>query len=95
MVLKGLVNGIIVGGFGLGAFIFNQIQTAYLNPTNKDLDDGQYFADDKILDRVPSVFLMLGSIYTIVQVRYVLSVFRVDLSLFSIEKIVIFCAFNL
>ena len=40
---KGLVNGIIVGGFGLGAFIFNQIQTAYLNPTNKDLDDGQYF----------------------------------------------------
>ena len=63
-----------MGGFGLGAFIFNQIQTAYLNPTNKDLDDGQYFADDKILDRVPSVFLMLGSIYTIVQVRYVLSV---------------------
>ena len=72
---KGLVNGIIVGGFGLGAFIFNQIQTAYLNPTNKDLDDGQYFSDDKILDRVPSVFLMLGSIYTIVQVRFFLAVF--------------------
>ena len=34
---KGLVNGIIVGGFGLGAFIFNQIQTAYLNPNNKEL----------------------------------------------------------
>ena len=80
MVFKGLVNGIIVGGFGLGAFIFNQIQTAYLNPTNKDLDDGQYFSDDKILDRVPSMFLMLGSIYTIVQVRYVLSVFKVNLS---------------
>ena len=80
MVLKGLVNGIIVGGFGLGAFIFNQIQTAYLNPTNKDLDDGQYFSDDKILNRVPSVFLMLGSVYTIVQVRYVLSVFKVGIS---------------
>lgn len=65
---KGLVNGIIVGGFGLGAFIFNQIQTAYLNPVNKELDDGKYFNDDKILNRVPSVFLMLGSIYAIVQV---------------------------
>ena len=66
---KGLVNGIIVGGFGLGAFIFNQIQTAYLNPINKELDDGNYFLDDTILNRVPSVFLMLGSVYSIVQVR--------------------------
>ena len=67
---KGLVNGIIVGGFGLGAFIFNQIQTAYLNPNNKALDEeGKYFSDEKILTRVPSVFLMLGSIYSIIQVR--------------------------
>lgn len=67
---KGLVNGIIVGGFGLGAFIFNQIQTAYLNPNNKALDEeGKYFSDEKILTRVPSVFLMLGSIYSIIQVK--------------------------
>lgn len=65
---KGLVNGIIVGGFGLGAFIFNQIQTAYLNPLNEELDDeGKFFKDEKILKRVPSVFLMLGSIYAIIQ----------------------------
>ncbi|XP_013778885.1 uncharacterized protein LOC106463408 [Limulus polyphemus] len=32
---KGLVNGIVVGGFGLGALIFNQIQTGFLNPENK------------------------------------------------------------
>ena len=66
---KGLVNGIIVGGFGLGAFIFNQIQTAYLNPLNKPLDDesGQYFIDEQILNRVPSVFLLLGSVYSVVQ----------------------------
>jgi hypothetical protein len=38
-----LVNGIIVGGFGLGAFIFNQIQTAYLNPANGELDSDHYF----------------------------------------------------
>jgi OFA family oxalate/formate antiporter-like MFS transporter len=65
---QGLVNGIIVGGFGLGAFIFNQIQTAYLNPSNAELDDGQYFKDERILQRVPSVFLLLGSIYGIIQV---------------------------
>ena len=66
---KGLVNGIIVGGFGLGAFIFNQIQTAYLNPNNKELDDGKFFTDDKILNRVPSVFLMLGAMYSVIQVN--------------------------
>ena len=66
---KGLVNGIIVGGFGLGAFIFNQIQTAYLNPNNKELDDGKFFTDDQILNRVPSVFLMLGAMYSVIQVN--------------------------
>ncbi len=69
---KGLVNGIIVGGFGLGAFIFNQIQAAYLNPINEELDDGQYFKDDRILNRVPSVFLLLGTIYAVVQAMSVL-----------------------
>ena len=32
---KGLINGLVVGGFGGGAFIFDQVQTAYINPTNK------------------------------------------------------------
>ena len=65
---KGLVNGVIVGGFGLGAFVFNQIQSTYLNPMNEALDNDGYFTDDKILDRVPSVFLLLGSIYGVIQV---------------------------
>ena len=68
---KGLVNGVIVGGFGLGAFIFNQIQTAYLNPTNHKLDDhGEFFQDSKILDRVPSLFLLLGCLYAVIQVGH-------------------------
>jgi len=65
---KGLVNGVIVGGFGLGAFIFNQIQTAYLNPANHKLDDhGEFFTDNKILNRVPSLFLLLGALYAVIQ----------------------------
>ena len=35
---KGLVTGIVVGGFGLGALIFTQVQTAILNPGNKSVD---------------------------------------------------------
>ena len=59
---KGLVNGIIVGGFGLGAFIFNTVQTTYLNPLNKSPDDHGYFSlkHNDVLEKVPSVFLLLG-----------------------------------
>lgn len=32
---EGLVNGCVVAGFGGGAFIFDQIQTAYINPHNE------------------------------------------------------------
>ena len=69
---KGLVNGVIVGGFGLGAFVFNQIQSTYLNPGNEKLDADGYFSDDKILNRVPSCFLLLGSIYGVIQMMAVL-----------------------
>merc|ERR1719481_1049678 len=71
---KGLVNGIIVGGFGLGAFIFNTVQTTYLNPLNVSPREDGYFSADQtdILDRVPSVFLLLGCIYTVMQLLAVL-----------------------
>lgn len=38
---KGLVNGISLAGFGGGAFIFNQIQSFYINPANKAPDELQ------------------------------------------------------
>ena len=46
-----------------------QVQSRYLNPENKELDEDGYFSDDRILNRVPSVFLLLGSIYGIIQVQ--------------------------
>ena len=53
----------------MGAFIFNTVQTTYLNPLNfSPREDGYFSADQsEILDRVPSVFLLLGSIYTVMQ----------------------------
>eukprot|EP00756_Hemistasia_phaeocysticola_P033478 Hpha_TRINITY_DN16467_c1_g3::TRINITY_DN16467_c1_g3_i1::g.160818::m.160818 len=31
---RGLINGVVVGGFGIGAFLFNFFITAYVNPNN-------------------------------------------------------------
>lgn len=68
---EGLVNGCVVAGFGGGAFIFDQIQTAYINPHNEkanfDENGEKYFKQDDILDRVPSGFLMLGGCYAAMQ----------------------------
>lgn len=69
---KGAMAGLVLAGFGLGALIFDPIQTVFINPSNidppstKDTDD--YFTDGNLLDRVPTVFLILGSIYVILQV---------------------------
>ncbi|MHA1776629.1 MAG: L-lactate MFS transporter [Promethearchaeota archaeon] len=55
---KGLINGIAVAGFGAGAFIFNLIATAYVNP-QKIVDP----SDPSILARVPGLFILLAIIY--------------------------------
>ncbi|XP_055869168.1 uncharacterized MFS-type transporter YhjX-like [Biomphalaria glabrata] len=64
---KGLVNGLVVAGFGGGAFIFNQVQTAFINPDNlqadKEVNGEKYFGEASILDQVPYVFLLLGGCY--------------------------------
>ncbi|XP_060077328.1 uncharacterized protein LOC132556890 [Ylistrum balloti] len=69
---KGLVNGLVVAGFGGGAFVFDQVQTAYLNPdnlvANKEVNNDKYFDQDSILDKVPSMFLVLGGCYAAMQV---------------------------
>ncbi|XP_021344893.1 uncharacterized protein LOC110444864, partial [Mizuhopecten yessoensis] len=68
---RGLVNGLVVAGFGGGAFIFDQVQTAYLNPDNlapnKVVDQDKYFDQDSVLDRVPRMFLVLGGCYAAIQ----------------------------
>ncbi|XP_041483300.1 oxalate:formate antiporter-like [Lytechinus variegatus] len=72
---KGLVNGLVVAGFGGGAFIFNQIQTGYLNPHNLDpnVTDSQdhtakYYDQDSILDKVPMSYVLQGGIYLAIQI---------------------------
>ena len=71
---KGLASGIVVSGFGLSALIFNTVQTGYINPRNvspdfPDPDNGdiKYFSQPEVLERVPSVFLVLSSCYVSMQ----------------------------
>ena len=63
---KGVASGFVVAGYGLGALIFDQVQSHYINPHNLKPTDG-YFTDDDLLDRVPFVFLILGGSYTVMQ----------------------------
>ncbi|XP_050740378.1 oxalate:formate antiporter-like isoform X4 [Eriocheir sinensis] len=65
---KGLINGLIVAGFGLGALGSTTLQTMYLNPDNISPQDNGYFTDPGILDYVPSVFILLGVIFLVMQV---------------------------
>ncbi len=71
---KGLINGIAVAGFGAGAFIFNLIIKAFINPTNlqptflNTVDEKLYFNDPAIIAQVPWVFLLIGVIYLVMTV---------------------------
>ncbi|XP_041369549.1 uncharacterized protein LOC121383508 [Gigantopelta aegis] len=69
---KGLVSGFVVAGFGGGSFIFDQIQTAFINPENKspqhEVDGVKYFTKkDGVLDNVPYMFLVMGGCYAAMQ----------------------------
>lgn len=61
---KGAMAGLVLAGFGLGALIFDPIQTVFINPHNHS----DFQEDDNLLDRVPTIFLILGSIYVVLQV---------------------------
>jgi len=64
---KGIAMGCVVGGFGGGAFVFNNIQTAILNPENISPalsgPNAGYFTDSGLLSRVPGLLLTLAAIY--------------------------------
>ena len=70
---KGIANGVVVSGFGLGALIFDAIQTGYVNPDNlvaspnPEQPDEKFFTDPELIARVPFVFLILGGSYAIMQ----------------------------
>ena len=73
---KGIATGIVVSGFGLSALFFDTIESEYINPHNKNPDlapfedypKEKYFSQPDVIDRVPSVFLVLGSLFAFIQI---------------------------
>ena len=52
---KGLISGIIIGGFGFGAFIFGFVTTALVNPNDEKPDkETKYFSRD-VADKAPGM----------------------------------------
>ncbi|XP_067670073.1 oxalate:formate antiporter-like [Haliotis asinina] len=73
---SGLVTGIITCGLGFGTFVFSQVVTAFINPDNfapdETIEDDLYFTQSSLLDRVPYCFLLLGGVYTAMQILAVI-----------------------
>ena len=57
---KGLVSGIILAGYGFGAFFYGYISTALANPDNKQPHkkdkDGDDFFPKEVSDNFPKMF---------------------------------------
>ena len=53
----GLVSGIIIGGFGIGTFVFNLVCTSIVNPDNIKAVDGKF--PDSVNDKVPHMLTVL------------------------------------
>lgn len=67
---KGFVTGIIVSGFGLGGLVFGSISSLTVNPNHVSVDssgqyEGYFPPDSEVVQRVPLMFLVLTTAYTL------------------------------
>jgi MFS family permease len=67
---KGLLSGIIVSGFGGGAFVFGNIALNIINPSREGIPDTDskekyYDSDSHIANQVPKMFIILGMCYSV------------------------------
>ena len=69
---KGLVSGLVLAGFGFGAFMFNFVSTALVNPEDehmaKEIDSPIKVFPDEVARRVPEMIRTLSMYWTILAV---------------------------
>lgn len=81
---KGVANGVIACGYGLSGVFLTPLQTLFINFHNlkpdhapySDHPDEKYFTQPEILDRVPQIYLVLGSLFLVIQLMG--AIFLVD-----------------
>uniref|UniRef100_A0A8R1HYM3 Major facilitator superfamily (MFS) profile domain-containing protein n=1 Tax=Caenorhabditis japonica TaxID=281687 RepID=A0A8R1HYM3_CAEJA len=63
----GLAGGVIIGGYGCGAFILAPLQTAFINPLDYRVNADGFFTQEDLLERVPYVFIVMAIFFTVFQ----------------------------
>jgi hypothetical protein len=71
---QGLVSGLIIGAFGLGSLIFDNVSTSIVNPQNLRTNDPNY--DAEITSRFTLMLRYLWVCYLTITCIGLLSVFR-------------------
>jgi MFS transporter, OFA family, oxalate/formate antiporter len=71
---KGLVGGIVVAGFGFGAFVFNFVASAIVNPNHVEADPNGYFPID-VADNVPKMIRVLTLCWFTISILGILLIF--------------------
>jgi MFS family permease len=64
---KGLATGVIIAGFGCGSFVFGNLAILFVNPLKESVEssDGYFSPDSRVVQRVPSMYIFLGTLYFI------------------------------
>jgi hypothetical protein len=66
---RGVVMGIVLGGYGISSTMWSQIQLAITNPNNVEAvgpeDGDKYFEDPDVLDRVPTLLYVMAVFYAV------------------------------
>ncbi|RCN39582.1 hypothetical protein ANCCAN_14480 [Ancylostoma caninum] len=63
----GLAGGMIVAGYGCGAFILSPLQTAFINPLDYRVNSEGFFTQVDLLERVPQVFIVMAVVFALLQ----------------------------
>ncbi len=89
---KGLCGGLIIGGFGFGAFIYNFISSWICNPDNEEPkpevegSKDKYYEYEKVGIHVPAMMMVLAlcfSIHVLISMMLVFKKPRVDVEFIS------------
>ena len=73
---SGLTSGIIIGGFGFGALIFNNVSTSLINPSNLPFDEETLQYPKEVNDNFTKMFRTLILLWTICVVLGAVMVFK-------------------
>ncbi|XP_076373332.1 apicoplast pyruvate carrier 1-like [Tachypleus tridentatus] len=59
---RGLLAGLVASGAAFTPVLMNNLHTYFMNPNNVQPHTDGYFYDPNILDRVPTLFLIMGAL---------------------------------